>query len=184
MAGWIDSLSGTMSPPLTVDRGEERSMSSAAASHAKTSAQPGREQESQESAADSGDTWRELSVKFDLATCSWRTHHSLFPEVLDWCSLTLPRWGMMRDGELLGRTTPVLHTGGNGAGLLPTPSGVNGGVNHVMGRLDEWGGSSNPFRGTELGKVRCASFEEWMMGWPIGWTGLTALETDRCLKQR
>jgi hypothetical protein len=50
---------------------------------------------------------------------------------------------------------------------------VNGGKNHTVGRLDEWGGSSNPFRGTEIGKVRCASFEEWMMGLPIGWTALT-----------
>jgi hypothetical protein len=68
-----------------------------------------------------------------------------------------------------------------GFSLLPRPSGTstgrNGKKNHVVGRLDEWGGSSNPFRGTEIGKVRCASFEEWMMGFPIGWTELTRSET-------
>jgi DNA (cytosine-5)-methyltransferase 1 len=53
-----------------------------------------------------------------------------------------------------------------------------------LGRLDEWGGSSNPFRGTEIGKVRCASFEEWMMGLPIGWTGLTPSETPSSRKSR
>jgi hypothetical protein len=63
---------------------------------------------------------------------------------------------------------------------LPTPSGTsNYGQNHVMGRLDEWGGSSNPLRGTEIGKVRCASFEEWMMGWPTGWSALTPSATAR-----
>lgn len=38
-----------------------------------------------------------------------------------------------------------------------------------LGRLDEWGGSSNPWRGTEIGKTRCASFEAWMMGYPMAW---------------
>jgi hypothetical protein len=59
---------------------------------------------------------------------------------------------------------PASHVGAphrrTASGLLPTPSGVNGGKNHTVGRLDEWGGSSNPFRGTDLARVRCASFEE------------------------
>ncbi len=59
---------------------------------------------------------------------------------------------------------------------LPTPTGCsNGGKNHVVGRLDEWGGSSNPFRGTEIGPVRCASFEAWMMGYPMEWVSPTVL---------
>lgn len=56
---------------------------------------------------------------------------------------------------------------------LPTPSGTsNHGVNHVAGRLDEWGGSSNPFRGTDLGAVHSPSFEFWMMGLPGAWRQL------------
>lgn len=40
-----------------------------------------------------------------------------------------------------------LTTDEYGYSLLPTPSGTsNGGKNHVVGRLDEWGGSSNPWR--------------------------------------
>lgn len=55
-------------------------------------------------------------------------------------------------------------------GYLPTPSGTsNRGKNHVAGRLDEWGGSSNPFRGTSLGKVHCPAFELWVMGYPEAW---------------
>lgn len=65
-------------------------------------------------------------------------------------------------------------TGVTGSGFLPTPSGTsNHGKNHVMGRLDEWGGSSNPWRGTMTGKICSPSFEEWMMGYPIGFTVLT-----------
>ena len=64
-------------------------------------------------------------------------------------------------------------TVGLGTGLLPTPSGTsNHGKNHVAGRLDEWGGSSNPFRGTSLGKVHCPAFELWVMGYPEAWAQL------------
>jgi hypothetical protein len=93
------------------------------------------------------------------------------------CSDILPESGMMRNGTLYGLQDlehPILE---KGRSFLPTPSGTsNHHRNHVMGRLDEWGGSPNPFRGTEIGKVRCASFEEWMMGLPMGWTELTPSE--------
>jgi len=62
---------------------------------------------------------------------------------------------------------------------LPTPSGVNGGNNHTMGRIDEWGGSSNPLRGTVIGSMRLPEFEELVMGWPIRWTELTPYETAK-----
>lgn len=69
-------------------------------------------------------------------------------------------------------------TKGSGITGLPTPSGCsNGGKNNVVGRLDEWGGSSNPWRGTETGKKRCASFEAWMMGYPMEWLSQTVFET-------
>lgn len=53
---------------------------------------------------------------------------------------------------------------------LPTPMRGN---NHWGARLDEWGGSSNPFRGTELGQLRLnPCWVEELMGFPIGWTEL------------
>ncbi len=61
----------------------------------------------------------------------------------------------------------------NGFGLLPTPSGTsNHGKNHVAGRLDEWGGSSNPWRGTPDGRQHSPGFELWMMGFPDLWRQL------------
>ena len=174
------SRSGMMFKPLTADHGEAVLTSFLAAFPVRTSAPPARAQESLDRDLECGPTWLALSVKFDPDSSGWRTAHSLFPE--DWtpCSPTLPPWGMMRDGELWERTMPGHLTEGTGSGFLPTPSGVGDvGKNHVMGRLDEWGGSSNPFRGTEIGKVRCASFEEWMMGFPMAWTDLTASAMPR-----
>ncbi len=58
---------------------------------------------------------------------------------------------------------------------LPTPMKGN---SHWGGRLDEWGGSSNPFRGTELGQLRLnPCWTEELMGFPIGWTELELSET-------
>jgi len=73
-------------------------------------------------------------------------------------------------------------TGVTAAGLLPTPSGTsNHGRNHVAGRLDEWGRSSNPFRGTPIGKVHSPAFELWMMGYPATWRELMppAIQSSR-----
>lgn len=57
-----------------------------------------------------------------------------------------------------------------GCGSLPTPSGTsNHGKNHVSGRIDEWGGSSNYFRGKEGGNEHLPGFELWTMGFPEEW---------------
>jgi hypothetical protein len=68
---------------------------------------------------------------------------------------------------------------------FPTPSGTsNHGRNHVSGRLDEWGGSSNPFRGTNIGKTHSPAFELWMMGFPAEWGQLMPLETPLSRKSQ
>ena len=85
----------------------------------------------------------------------------------------------MRDGECCLQAPAVSLTDESESGLLPTPSGVNAGKNHTMGRVDEWGGSSNPLRGTVIGSLCLPEFEELVMGWPVTWTAPTPLETDR-----
>jgi hypothetical protein len=54
--------------------------------------------------------------------------------------------------------------------MLPTPNACMGNNN---GRLDEWGGSGNPFRGTREGRG-CLNplWVELLMGLPPGWTDL------------
>ena len=44
------------------------------------------------------------------------------------------------------------------------PSGVNGGRNNTMERIDEQGGSSNPLRGASLARCVYRSSRNW---WPI-----------------
>jgi hypothetical protein len=90
-------------------------------SHARTSAQPERAQESKASEAVCGNTWRESSVKFDLNTLSWKTHQCLWEEVLPSSSLTLPKWGMMRSGVLWERITSPPLTNEKESGSWPTP---------------------------------------------------------------
>lgn len=134
-----------------------------------------------ENARDSGTNTPEPFVNWDRATSSWKTSQLSLLGGLETFSEPWPTSGTMRSGRCYLRAPLVPHTHGTGCGLLPTPSGTsNHGQNHVMGRLDEWGGSSNPFRGTEIGKVRCATFEEWMMGFPTGWTDLMDSVTPSC----
>ncbi len=158
--------------------------SSAAASPARTLATQENAQGSTANAAVYGQNMPESLATFDRNSSSWKTSQLCLDGELSEFSETWPRSGMTRNGiayQLPTLAHPITETA---SGLLPTPSGVNGGKNHTVGRLDEWGGSSNPFRGKAIGKIRCASFEEWMMGFPIGWTELTLCETQSFRKSR
>lgn len=108
--------------PLTDDRGEELLTWFREASRARTSAQPVKAQGSTASEAGFGEKWRELSVRYDPDSSSWRTHRCLWDEDLSACSLTLPKWGLMRSGVLLERMTLALPTAANAAGLWRTPT--------------------------------------------------------------
>lgn len=176
---------GMTCAPLTEDLGAALLTSSLAASRAQTSAPPGKALGSKAPAARCGDKWRGSFTRYDPPSSSWRTHQRSLVEDSEPFSETWPRWGLMRDGECWELDMSGLRMVGNAYGSLPTPSGTsNHGKNHVCGRLDEWGGSSNPWRGTETGKVSSPAFEEWVMGWPVQWTELTASATGRCREWR
>lgn len=216
-----DSRSGTMCRPLTEGRGGGGWMLSAGDFPAWTSALQDEEQESKASAADFGNTWRELSVKFDRNTSSWKTHQCLLSEDLPWFSVTLPKWGMMRDGELWERTMSPLLTFVTASGFWPTPNAADhrgaGKTGKLRDRLDyavERGATKSkvywptpqaydskdtgphgskswtnhvqrrsllaamvkePSNGGKLNP----EFSEWLMGWPIGFSALSALATDK-----
>ena len=174
---------------LTASRGEELLMSFLADSRARTSAQPGRGPELMVKNQDCGSTWRASSMKFDRASCSWRIHHSLFPEDLSESLVTLPSWGLMRDGELWERSTPDCITTGNVSGLLPTPTAtdhkgstpnqVQRRINHHQHNgltLREW---LAKYSEAEKTVYPNPGFLEQAMGWPQGWTELSPLETGK-----
>ena len=135
-----------------------------------------------------GGRWRELSVRFDRDSRLWKTHHCLWEEDLQWCSVTLPKWGMMQDGVCSAERRRVYPRKGIGSGLWPAPacsSAIQGtmkaksikkscidkpGQIHVSGILTLLGVPRSEFQ----------SVHEWIMGWPIGWSQLEPLATDRC----
>ena len=127
MGFWKLSRYGMTYKPLTDDHGKALLTSYLEASRAKTSASQEKAQESTGKEAGCGNTWRELSARYDRATCSWKTHQCLFIEDLPESSVILPRWGMIRDGVLWEQTTSAPHTVESGSGFWPTPRAGNPG---------------------------------------------------------
>lgn len=171
---------GVMLLNLTEDLGQAVAMWSAEGFPVRTLAQPEKAQESTANAPACGRTWQGLLARYSPFLSLWRTPQCSLLEDSDVFSETWPRSGTMRNGCAYQRQSAERIIDETEYGFLPTPSGTsNHGKNHVVGRLDEWGGSSNPWRGTETGKTRSPSFEEWMMGWPVMWTRLMPYETDK-----
>ncbi len=161
---------------LTEQDGEAVLMSYLEGFPVKTSPVQERVQGFKEKGPDSGITCKESSEKSSLRGSLLRTPLCSEPEDCDTLSEDLPISGSCGNGVVSVQPSLEPTTTGKGCGsLLPTPSGCRSGKNHIAGRLDEWGGSSNCFRGTPNGKVHCPRFEEWMMGWPDQWTALTPL---------
>ncbi len=130
-----------------------------------------------------GEKWQELSVRYDPASSSWRTHRSLWDEDLPACSLTLPTWGLMLNGALWERRTWEHLTTGNDAGLWPTPRKQMTRPckprlnlkNQHKSNLEEVVALE---QGTDGGRLN-PMWVEWLMGWPIKWTDSQPLETDK-----
>jgi hypothetical protein len=236
--------------PLMEDRGAALLTSYLAGFPARTSVPPEKAPESTASAAACGNTWQELSVKYCRDSSSWKTHRSLWEEVLPWSSVTLPRWGMTRNGLLFQHPTSERPISANVSGLSPDGimsfhtqncGGLDGGSNSRKAlkkrsakvtfptpncfyaipdfgnrkdnNMDTGGRHGVSLRhlvktfptpkardykdGTcqnmnrdspDLGKVVGQSKDsgqlnptwvEWLMGWPLGWTDLKPLATDR-----
>ncbi|MDH0276149.1 hypothetical protein N7349_16510 [Stenotrophomonas sp. GD04089] len=174
------SRSGLTSAVLTDDRGEALLTSFLADFLVRTSVLPEKAQASAASGPVYGRSLLGSLATFDPDTCGWKTAQ---PCLLGGSTSSLPTWprsGSMRSGACWEQMPSASLTNGRGCGSsLPTPSGVNGGRNHTMGRVDEWGGSSNPLRGTVIGSMCSPEFEELVMGWPIGWTEPTPFEMAR-----
>jgi len=118
MESYQSSQSGTMCKHSMETHGEEKLTSSAEASHAKILAVLEKVQESKENEAVCGNTWRESLMKFDLVSCSWKTHLCLWEEDLAPSSVTLPKWGMMLSGVLWEHTMSPLRISAIEFGLL------------------------------------------------------------------
>ena len=199
--------SGTMSRPSTGDRGVDAWISSQVDSRARTSVAPARVKALKEHEADYGGKWQESFAKWDRDSCSWKTPQcSLFGD-LESFSETWPRWGIMRHGACFLPHMPEVPIYERESGLLPTPthkaliswwasaqyktalpfnirkmtgghrkSGAKIGSN-LSWTLAEWHLRNGGQRDSELVPDPC--FYEVMMGWPMQWTALGDVATDK-----
>lgn len=197
------SQSGMMSRPSTADRGEESRKSSAEASHAKTSAklepQP-EEKDSKENGLACGEKWHGSLARWNPNTSSWKTPQCSLLEGLDEFSETWPQWGMMQGGDAFPLPMLVPPISGTEFGYLPTPEASLGLFDKpaTMGlvtceRKETTGCRPSGAKiGNSLrwhpefihewqrtGGELNAEWTEVLMGWPIGWTDLQPLETDK-----
>ena len=174
-----DSQSGTMSARLTDGHGEVTSTSSAVGSHAKTSALPGEAPDSQESDLAFGGKCTESFAKWDRSSSSWRTsQHSLTGGWMPF-SDRWPTSGSMLNGACFQRDPLERPTSARGCGLLPTPTARDWKDNgQNPSELARKTGSL----ATRVGGKLNPTWVEWVMGWPLGWTGLEPLETGRFQK--
>jgi hypothetical protein len=201
---------GMMFAPLMEDRGAELLTSYLGAFRARTSALPEREQGSRESDQECGDRWRGSLARFDPATSLWRTaQHSLL-EDSESCSVTWPRSGMTRDGQCWELPTLGQTIKGTESGLLPTPNARDWKDSQTSGNrkspnlgvVAHWptprtkgmcGGSGSwdlLNKNTTVNQARLMgagnggqlnpTWVEWLMGWPLEWTDLKPLATDKC----
>ena len=177
-AAWRRFPSGMTCEHLTESRGEELLMSYLAGFRAKTFPPQDAAKESTENEADCGVKWHALCRKFDHVSSSWKTHRCLFSEDLPLYSLTLPKWGLMRDGELFRRKMPNLFTREIGYGFVPTPRVQMHRTppkNRIGKNSDDYHGNLEEF----LGAPPSVDYVLWMMGWPSDWTSLKPLATDK-----
>lgn len=185
------SPSGTMSPPSTELRGEERSMSSQGVFLVKTSQAPGGGLELKANEADSGQKWPESLAKYDRNSRSWRTAQCLLFEDLGESLETFPNWGMMRDGECWEQTMLEEITLEKGYGFWPTPVASE--------CRDTWAkpkSLARLYKGDRVARFLCKSWlesnlempervalnpcwQEERMMWPIGQSDLKPLATDK-----
>jgi hypothetical protein len=118
-----NSQSGMMSKPLTEHHGEDELMLSVEGSLARISVLQERVRELPERNLDYGEKWPELLAKLDLDTSSWKTAQCSLFEDSEPSLQTFPKWGTMRNGELLERIMPAHLTSATEFGYsLPTPT--------------------------------------------------------------
>lgn len=135
---------------------------------------------------------------FDRDTCSWRTSQDfLWQGTEDLASsLTLPKWGTMRNGRLFQRQPLVRPISGKGFSLLPTPASCKAANDTTLmcssdarKRPNKLGwvagltatAHKRGYSGQAEKSLLCPSHAggpinpEWLehlMGFPIGWTEL------------
>lgn len=199
------SPSGMTCEPLTERNGEELQMLCVEDSRARISVQSTQKGKGcAEVNPDYGTKWSGSFAKYDQDSCSWKTHqYSLFGGLTEF-SEAWPRWGIMLDGACWEVDTSTIQ-------LRETEYGYWGSVTRSMaselerltprqtiskglGRLRPENLLKSTFGAqnhnvtfqllTHHGLFPTAMLCENLMGWPLKWTELQPLETDKFLQWR
>jgi len=175
------SLYGMMSAPSTEGRGVGLSMSYVEEVHAKALVR--REQtilpleglELMAEALSFFTNTSELLAKFNRTFVSGKILQQLPLKGLKRCSPVLTRWGITREGECLSAEATVRTTKESGCSLLPTPTSHNS----KEGNYPAEHRRNTKTLAAQIGGKINPEWNEWRMGWPIGWTDLRPLGTDK-----
>ena len=155
-----------------------RSISSAAASHARTSVTPEPSEVWQDPAAGSGQSSPESLASFDRDTSLWKTSQRCLFEGWETFSETWPRSGTMRNGIAFRLPQLVPLSSATGCGLLPTlvAGDSRGGRNGTAkGRSLSDGMTLTDWLWVNVGRGTLdPGSGEQIMGFPEGWTDLDA----------
>jgi hypothetical protein len=154
--------------PLTADRGADLLTWFREDFLAKTYLVQEREPELMEVDQVCGSTWQELSVRYDLNSHSWKTVNTLFPEVLQSSSVTLPRSGIAVDGMCFMLPPWVQNTYDRDYSYLPTPTCHNAKEGAYPAEYTR----NTPTLATHAGGKINPEWQEHLMGFPAGWTDL------------
>jgi hypothetical protein len=162
--------------PLTASRGEELLTLFLEDFLAPTFLPQEKEQESMEKPQECGEKWRASFTKYDPDLSSWKTHQCSLLGDLEPFLETWPQWGLMRDGQCWEQWTLEQTIRGTEFGsLLPTPTCHNS----KEGSYPSEHNRKTPSLATHAGGKLNPMWVEWLMGWPLGWTDLKPLETDK-----
>lgn len=204
-----DSQSGTTSTLSTESPGEDSLTASAADSPVRTYPPQVKVRDLPEAVQDFGSKCYELLKKFNLDLSSRKTVRTCVPVGSAPSSKDLPAWGMTFDGACWELGTSVQITSGIGCGYLPIPQSSDhiakatskswksqGRVNFTLSnpeiqkmwptpRVMNAPRGPNAQGGASLeeaagGKLN-PTWTEWIMGWPLEWTGSKPLAMGKFL---
>jgi hypothetical protein len=173
--------------PLTESRGEELLTLFREDFPAKTSVPQEKEQDLMEKEVECGEKWRASFAKYNHDSCSWKTHQCSLLEDLESFSATWPAWGLMRNGECWEQMQLGLVTIEKEYGYWPTPTATDWkatGKLETLKRQGDKNGAGHQNRpqyqyARKYNMKMPLAAQEILMKWPLGWTDLKPLATDK-----
>jgi hypothetical protein len=175
---WIKLLSGTISRPLMAGLGADVWISSLPVSLVSPSRQRGSGW-GLTMTVGSGHKLSGSSMRFDPASCSWKTCQALFEQDYPQSSMTLPNSGSMRSGVCSLRPTLGQPIAERGCGLWPSPlardsKGQGFDNTNLPNAVRMWTDTDSHHAPTTStgggsGMVLNPRFVEALMGLPNGW---------------